>query len=614
MHWIDGLIVAGFMLGLLGIGFVLSRRAGKSTDEFILSGRTMPWWLAGTSIAATGLNASTMLRDSRKIRQDGLSGLWYTWSSVVGNIVMAVFMARLWRRAGFTTQMEFYHARYRGKAADWARLYDSAVYGIIVAATWAAVGLVGMKKIASVLFDLAPRFTFLGMTWSTDVTVVGVLVVVTLIYSAASGVYGVVWTDFFEFIIAVVASFVLMFMVYADTGWNVGLREGLSSLGDEGARLTNLMPTALPVLLYFMIVQPVISMGGYSPQVQRFLCLRNEREALYTAFHNAFLNFVLKPWPYYVCGLCGIFLFSDAFLAENFQMVAGPDGAMIPDYEKVFPLLVERYLPVGLTGLMAAAFLSAFMSSFDTNIHNSTAILINDVYRPYLVKGRSEHHYVRASRIYMVIITVVASWIGIFSHDILKMSMFAISITLAPGVVKLLRFIWWRVNGITEVVTQWVALAVALVSITPRGTEWIRQLVASTGHGGNDAFFITRQFLLVGAGSLVSLGVLCFTAPEPMDHLCSFYRRVRPFGWWGPVREACGEQAGQPDSVLIMLLLSLCSIGALMSAIFTVAGLLLAMWTLFAAALACFPLFVIGTIWGVKSLYPTQSAAAVHAE
>jgi SSS family solute:Na+ symporter len=353
-----------------------------------------------------------------------------------------------------------------------------------------------------------------------------------------------------------------------------------------------------------MVVQPLIAMGGYSPQVQRFLCLRNEREALYTAFHNAFLNFVLKPWPFYVCGLCGIFLFSDAFLADNFQMVAGPDGTMIPDYEKVFPLLVERYLPVGLTGLMAAAFLSAFMSSFDTNIHNSTAILINDVYRPYLAKGRSEHHYVRASRIYMTIITAVAAWIGIFSQDILKMSMFAISITLAPGVVKLLRFIWWRVNGLTEVVTQWVALVVALVSITPQGTDWIRQLAESTGHGGNDVFFITRQFILVGSSSLVSLSVLFFTKPEPMEHLCSFYRRVRPFGWWGPVRAACGEDAGQPDSVVVMLLLSLFSIGALLSAIFVVMGLVLAMWTLLAGALVALPLSVAGTIWGVRKLYP----------
>jgi solute:Na+ symporter, SSS family len=608
MHPLDYAIILIFMILLLVMGFYLSKRAGKNTDEFILAGRRMPWWLAGTSIAATGLNASTMLNDSRKIRQDGLSGLWYTWSAVVGNLLMAIWFARLWRRGQFTTQMEFYEARYEGKAATWARIYDSVVYGILVAAIWAAVGLVAMKKIAAVLLGLPPDLVLLGTAVPADVVVVLTLVLITLVYSAASGVHGVVWTDFVEFFIAMVASFILMVFVFRDTGWNTGLNEKITNLGGEGERLLSLIPTAGPVLVYFFLVQPIIGMGGYGPAVQRYLCVKDERETLYTAFYNVFLNFVLKPWPFYVCGLCGIFLVTDQFLMDQFPMIAGPDGNLIPDYEKAFPVLVSQYLPVGLVGLMVAGFLSAFMSSFDTNIHNSTAIVINDIYRPYLAKGRDERHYVRASRVYMVLVTILASALGILSHDILKLSMFAIAISLAPGLVKLLRFIWWRVNGITEVITQWVALILAVVMISPVGTEWVNRILLWYGHEGNDAFHMTRQVLLMGASTLVSLVVLAFTRPEPMDKLCSFYRRVRPFGWWGPVRQACGPDVQKADSIRVMLALTAATLASFFSSVFAVIGFLLAMWTLCLGALACLVPSLWATVWGVRRLYPKSAS------
>jgi solute:Na+ symporter, SSS family len=293
---------------------------------------------------------------------------------------------------------------------------------------------------------------------------------------------------------------------------------------------------------------------------------------------------------------------------DQFPMIAGPDGNLIPDFEKAFPVLASRYLPVGLVGLMVAAFLSAFMSSFDTNIHNSMAIVINDIYRPYLAKGRDERHYVRASRFYMLIITILASAIGIYSNDILKLGMFAIAISLAPGLVKLLRFIWWRVNGITEVITQWVALILALVMISPPGTDIVNHILGWYGHGGNDAFHMTRQLLLIGTSTLVSLVVLALTRPEPMPHLCSFYRRVRPFGFWGPVREACGAGLQKQDSIMVMLALTAATLAAFFSSVFAVIGFLLAMWTLCLGALACLVPSLWATVWGVRRLYPKSAS------
>jgi Na+/proline symporter len=375
--------------------------------------------------------------------------------------------------------------------------------------------------------------------------------------------------------------------------------------GAEGVRLLSLMPAAIPILIYFTFVQPLVSIGGYGPAVQRYLCLRNEREALYTAFYNAFMNFVFRSWPFYVCGLCGIFLISDQSLINQFSMISGPDGVMIPDYERVFPLLVQRYMPVGLVGLMVMGFFSAFMSSFSSNIHNSTAIFINDIYRPYVARGRDEHHYVRCSRLYMIVITALSCLIGVLSQDILKLTMFAIAISLSPGLVKLLRFIWWRVNGVTEVVTQIVSLIVALVMISPMGSAIVNGILGLNHQSGNDAFHITRQFILIGFSTLISFILILCTKPEPMTHLCAFYQRVRPFGWWGPVRKACGSDVENPDSIGIMLVISVCGIFTVFCSIFVVTGLLFALWPLcIGSGIAVLPA-AWGTIWGVRRLYPS---------
>lgn len=606
MHWIDFVVVGVFLIGLLGMGFALSKRAGKNTEEFILAGRKLPWWLAGTSIVATGLNASTMLQDSRKIRQDGIAGMWFTWGGVIGGMIGAVWFTRLWRRAGFTTQMEFYQARYAGWPAVGARLYDAVVYGIFIAAIWASVGLVGMKKIADVLLGLPPEFVVFGFGIPSDTAVVLMLVVVTLIYSAASGVYGVVWTDMVEFVIAMFCSYLLLAVVYHEVGWNVGLRDQVRSLGAEGDRILTLFPVFGPVLLYFFLIGPILNQGGYNPHIQRYLALKDEREVLFTAIYNAVVNFVVKSWPYYLCGLAGMFIISDAFLLENFAPIMTPAGEAIPDYEKVFPALVERYLPVGLVGLMVAGFLSAFMSSFDTNIHNSTSIFINDIYRPYVAPKRDEKHYVRLSRLYMVAITVFASIIGIVVQDILMLTMFAMAVMASSGIIKLLRFIWWRVNGMSEIVGQATSFALTVLMISPWGNPFVVSVALFFGQEGNDGFFVTRQLILIGISSITAVATIFLFPPEPMDRLVEFYKRLRPFGWWGPVRRACGEDLPKPDSMIVMAVLSVSAISFIFGLLFVALGLFLALWTVLFVALAVAILGALGSIWGTRTLYPPE--------
>lgn len=603
MNVVDYAIVAGFMLGLLVLGFFLSKRAGKNSEEFILAGRKLPWWLAGTSILATGLNASTMLQDARKIRQDGISGLWFTWRGIINMFVANIWFNRLWRRAGFTTQMEFYQARYTGWPATFSRLYDSLIYGVLVAAIWASTGIVGMKKIAAVLLDLPTNFVVLGFTVSSDATVILVLILITLVYSAASGVYGVVWTDLIEFAVAFLCSLMLMTIVFREVGWSGGLRESIDGLGSQGDYLLRLLPVFGPVLLFYLL-DPIFHQGGYNPHIQRALCVKNEREVLFTAIYNATVNFVLKPWPYYVCGLCGIFIISDTELMATFGGVAGPDGIVVPDYEKVYPALVEKYLPVGFMGLMVAGFLSAFMSSFDTNIHNSTSIFLNDLYRPYISKNKSEKHYIFSMRVYMVVITIITASIGLLADDILTLTFLAFSIMQSVGYIKLLRFIWWRVNGAAEVAAQVTSLITTAIFFSPYGLVVINTVMEATGQSGNDAFFVTRQLCLASAATVISIIAVFLFKPEPMDKLVAFYKRVRPFGWWEPVITEAGEEFRNREPVGILIAMTVSGIVAILALVFTAVGFFLAFGLFTVIALTISVAGYIVFFIMVQKLYP----------
>ena len=613
MHPIDWIIVVLFMVMLLWLGFFLARKAGSSTDEFILAGRKMPWWLAGTSYSATNLNASTMLQDSRKIREDGLAGLWFTWQHILNSAINAVWFIRLWRRAGYVTQMEFYRSRYAGWRADFTRLFDTVFYGIGIGAIWASIGLVGMKKIISVILDLPATVSIMGFGVSSDILVVLSLVLIALIYSAASGVHGVVWTDLVEFAVAMLCSIGLTLIVFGAVGWNTGLHEKIQGLGDRGGELLTMLPAFGPVLIYFFFIHPIFTQGGYNPHIQRYLAVKDERETVYMTIYSHIVNYVFKPFPFYVCGLAGIFIFSDEYIIRELGSITAATGEVIPDYERVYPALVKQYLPVGIVGLMVAGFMSAFMSSFDTNIHNAASTFTNDLYKGYLAKGKTDRHYIWAARWFMVFQTAFASVVGIMMDDILGLMMIGLALPIAPGMVKLFRFIWWRVNGWAEFIAQLTSVVVIVFVMSPWGDASIQKLMTMTGVSGNDGFFVTRQFILILFSTFVSIGVVLLTKPEPMDKLVEFYKRMRPYGWWDPVIAAAGEEYRNREPRGTLTWLTVGIIGVTFGAIFMAIGLILALWNLMIPALVA--TVVSGWLCHVtlKKLYPNGGADA-HSE
>lgn len=611
MGWFDWVVLGSVFVLLLTMGSVLSKRAGKSTSDFMVAGRRMPWWLVGLSEAATYFNTSSMLYEVRRVRQDGVAGIFSMWSYMIETSVSNVWFMRLWRRARFKTPMEFYHNRYRGWQATFARLYDTLVLGILVSMFWSAIGLVGMKKVAGVMLDIPPQLTILGVTMPSEWVMVFAIGMIALAYSVAAGASGVYWTDFVQFIIAIVSVYILLFIVMKEVGWNVGLREKIYDMGPASRKFLQFGQPFNIAFIYFFIIAPFLNHGGYSPGIQRMLSVRSEKDVVKAELLGSVVNFATRKMPFYLLGIAAFFLISEKMLMDNYPpLTDNQTGQLVADFERIFPALVDQYLPAGLTGLMIAAIFCAFMSSLDTNIHILGSVFVNDLYRPYLRPGRDEKHYVRSTRIAMILACAGTFYLAIVWTDIYMMSTFAISITLATGWVKLMRIIWWRVNGTAEVVAMVFAACWMPLVLSQSGGEYLRELLG-TLHlynpeqpSGNDVFYTSRCIILAVPATLVSLAAVFLTKPEPMDHLVAFYRRMRPWGFWGPVKKAAGVEC--PDSFFAMAGMSISMIFCMVGASLSVISLGMALWKMLAVTSVVLLLGCIGAPYFLKKLYPNE--------
>ena len=594
MSWIDHAVIVVILGSLALVSRHFSRRAGTGTDEFILGGGKMPWWLAGISVIATGINTSTPLSDGRKMRNDGIRGQWFNWQAVISGTLIAVWLARLYRRAKCATPLEFYAVRYGSRPASVARCVDVFAIGGFNAVIWSAVGMLAFKKICLVLFGLPAEVTIAGAAIPTGWLVVIAGVLVGTIYATMAGVYNIVWTDVYEFVLTMGCCYLLFGIVFAQVGWPWGLREKILALPDGGKQMLSLLPEFGPALLVLLFVQPIVSQGQWNPSIQRYLCVKDEREVLRTSLFSQFVSMVVRPWPFLMIGVIGMFLVSDAQLLTQYPAIDSPNGLKVPDFEMVFPALAKQYLPVGVTGLLMAGFIISFMGSLASNVHSNASLLVNDLYRPFIVRDAPAKHYVTAMRVAMVVIPVTAIVASLVFNNILSMIVIALTVNNCSGLVKLLRFIWWRVNGWAELMATIVGLLGTMyfyLPLPPTGKALGRPLVewigATFGQTSNDAFYAIPILLLLVLTTATTLITIAVTKPEPMEKLCEFYRRVRPYGWWGPVAKLCpGYQHQDPTGLL--WLMTFAFMAYTFGGIFAMIGLLFAIWKLaIVAAVIC---------------------------
>ncbi len=515
MHIVDWLIVAAYCVLALAIGLLLARRAGKSMSDFLLSGRNLPWWLAGTSMVATTFAADTPLAVTGIVRTKGIAGNWFWWNLVMSSMLWAFFYARLWRRTGLLTDVEFLELRYSGRPAAFLRGLKAAYSAILINCIVMGWVILAMTKIGTVALGLTGVDTLhvpiAGIEIAPDTALTFSLIALALAYSVLSGLWGVVVTDFVQFAMAMFGSIALAVIAVRRIGGIGHIRPMLDGAAAAPPSVLRFAPepgagelALITFGVYFGVQWWALrnADGGDYIGLRAMAC-RDEKHARLAILWYSFAHYVLRPWPWILVALVSLVLYPS-----------------LADPEMGYPKMMIDLLPVGLRGLMVASLLAAFMSTIDTHLHWGASYLANDIYKRFLHPGASDTHYVLASRVAMLLMAALAVWASSTMNSIEWAWKFLVAIGAGVGLVYLLRWYWWRINAWSEISAMICSLAtaVALFSFTPLGAREYEGV---------------RLIIIVVASTVVWLTVTFLSPPTRAEDLRRFYERVRPggFGW-----------------------------------------------------------------------------------
>jgi len=525
MATIDWIIVGLYIASAIGIGAWFTRKASQGTSDFFVAGRSLGWFVAGTSIVATTFAADTPVFVSAMSRTDGISSNWFWWSVLIGQVATATIFARLWRRSEVITDVEFVQLRYgEGPITKLLRIFKSFFQGIFVNCVVMAAVTLAMVKITTTLLGIDDEHTWIVLL---------VLGLVGLLYSAMSGLYGVVYTDIVQFSLAMIGSIGLAVLAYHDASKGEGLMAKLTTATEFNPDLLQFFPRydelSWPLFTFVVYVMVLwwASAPGKGYAVQRLLATRSERDAKLAFLWYAFLHYVLRPWPWIVVGILSLIYFPS-----------------VEDPETVFPLMIDKFLPSGLKGIMVAAMLAAFMSTIDTHLNWGASYLVNDVYEPYIKPTASPNHYVWAARFVMIFIMAAAIVATTLIPDILSAFKFIGVFFSGIGTVMIARWFWWRVNARTELVS--------LLATVVIGTLTLLFL-----QDPDKDLFGLRILVVTFAVPCIWIPVAFITSKKPSDAAIAFHNKMQiGGGGWNAVSRIPAElTAGLYEWVIVMALL-----------------------------------------------------------
>ncbi len=543
MRALDWLVVAVYLAGTLVLGVWLARRGSRSLAEFFVGGRAIPWWLAGASMAATTFNVDTPLYVTGVVARRGIAGNWEWWSFAFTHVLMAVVLARLWRRATIMTDIELIELRYGGRPAAVLRGTRALLFAIPINCLGIGYGMLAMRKVL-VSLGVLQRLPLPG---DPQLWAVAAIVLLVLVYAAAAGLWGVVATDFLQLALALLGAVLVAGYALHEVGGLGALRERLVQAGHGDA--LRLIPRPGDLALPFSTFLAYIGIQWWAYRgadgggmfVQRLSSVRDERAAERAAGLFNVINYVVRTWPWVVVALAA--------------MVVLPGLA---DPETAYPLMMLHYLPVGVLGLVVASLIAAFMSAVSTQINWGASYIVRDVYQRFVSHEAGERRLVLVGRAATILIAVLSAAGSLAMQDVGKIFRFIILVGNGSGTVLLLRWFWWRVNAWAE----WAALLAAplialLATFVPGLQQW------SFG----------AKLVLTAFGTLaIWLPVMLVTAAEPRAVLDAFYTRARPGGpGWRAVRErvgldpssALGRDFAEAGAMLMMVLGGMLAIGGI---------------------------------------------------
>jgi len=536
----DWAAIVGYLLITLVLGLYFRRRSGQSTEDYFVSGRNVSWWLAGTSMVATTFAADTPLAVTGLVYINGVAGNWLWWSFLPSGMMTVFLFARLWRRSGLITDVQFAEMRYSGKPAAFLRGFRAVYLGLLMNCLilgWVtkamvniistAMGVSDAKALAICVFFLMP---FTG------------------IYVSLGGLWGVLWTDLFQFVLkmAIVIS-VAWYGIHAVGGMPqllAALAARRAAAGPGASDITALLPDfsrgfasealwTLPVITFVvhLTVQwwafwyPGAEPGGGGYIAQRIFSAKDERNGLLSVLWFNLAHYALRPWPWILTALVAVVLYP---------------GLAQP--ERGYMLVATRQTPHALLGILLAGFMAAFMSTVATQLNWGSSYLVEDFYRRFLKKNGSEAHYVNASRLATVFLVIAAALVALQLGSVSAGWKIVLELGAGTGGVYLLRWYWWRVNAWSEISAMTAALVTTLALHS--NALWMAIAGRPQPFGGSDPVIFAKTTLCTtGVTTLVWVTVTLLTPAEPGDTLVKFYRKVRPqITGWRPVAKLAGDE------------------------------------------------------------------------
>ncbi len=519
---IDTVILCVFLAATVILGAFFSKKASQNTENFFLGGRSLPWWLAGTSMVATTFAADTPLLVTELVVKNGISGNWLWWNGMIGGMLTVFFFAKNWRKAGITTDLELIELRYSGRAAAILRGFKSVYLGLwmnAVIIAWVNVAMAGVLK---VYFDLTDAQAF----WA----VVGLMFVVGF-YSSLSGLLGVAVTDMFQFITAMAGCIILAFLVIDSEkiGGIDGLKAHLpagslnffpkiSFTDTPASGLATQMTVGALSFLSFVGLQwwaswyPGAEPGGGGYIAQRMMSAKSEKDSFRAVLLFQIAHYAFRPWAWILVALATIVLYPELSASDK---------------KLGYVMAMKEFLPPGMSGLMLAAFLAAYMSTISTQLNWGASYLMNDFYLRFLQKNADDKQKVFAARLTTIGIMLFGVLITGFVSTLEGAFQFMIESGAGLGAVLILRWYWWRINAWSEAVATVApffgyALAVFVFEFpSPYG-----------------------MFFTTGFTTVAWLAATFLTPPEPNSVLENFYQKIQPGGFWGEFAEKSKQSAG----------------------------------------------------------------------
>lgn len=535
LNYVDWLVIALYFLFNLAVALYLRKRATQSVSDFFVSGRNVSWWLAGTSMVATTFAADTPLVVTGLVARNGIAGNWIWWSMVFSGMLTVFFYAKLWRRAGVLTDVEFAEIRYAGKPAAFLRIFRALYLGLpinLIIMGWVNLAIVkimmsvlGVSKIEALIFAIIIMF-------------------ITASISTLSGLWGVLWTDMFQFFLKM--SMVILLAVYAVSatggmGTLVTKLHEIDQHRDPSSSILSFVPdlnsTWMPLITFFVFIAvnwwaswyPGAEPGGGGYVAQRIFSAKNEKHSILATLWFNIAHYALRPWPWVIVALVAVVRYNN-------------DPAFHADPESGYIRILISDLPSYFRGLMLAAFAAAYMSTIGTQLNWGASYIVNDVYRRF-VPEKSEKHYVNFSQLVTMVLMILSAVVTFYMDSIASAWQFLMAIGAGTGLVYILRWFWWRINAWSEISAMAAAFVVSLVLQFGLGLK-----------ESNPKEFAYILLITTGVTTVVWLTVTFLTKPEPTEVLLSFYRRVRPNAtMWAPIAKQASDIVPQKDGLFNLM-------------------------------------------------------------